>query len=104
MHDALIPWLKSVQLSRPHVTLKFAQTIDGFTAAADGTSQWISGEMARQYVHEDRAHRHALIIGTGTALTDNPSLTARFPDGSHRGHQPRRAVLGRPRRAVRGRR
>lgn len=97
--DALIPWLKSVQLGRPHVTLKFAQTIDGFTAAADGTSQWITGEMARQYVHEDRAHRDAIIIGTGTALTDNPSLTARFPDGSQREHQPRRVVIGRRRLA-----
>ena len=93
--DALIPWLKSVQLRRPHVTLKFAQTIDGFTAAADGTSQWITGEIARDYVHVDREHRDAIIIGTGTALIDNPSLTARYPDGTQREHQPRRVVIGR---------
>ncbi|HLR48303.1 MAG TPA: bifunctional diaminohydroxyphosphoribosylaminopyrimidine deaminase/5-amino-6-(5-phosphoribosylamino)uracil reductase RibD [Corynebacterium sp.] len=93
--DALIPWLKSVQLGRPHVTLKFAQTIDGFTAAADGTSQWITGAAAREYVHADREKRDAIIIGTGTALIDNPSLTARFPDGTQREHQPRRVVIGR---------
>lgn len=92
--DALIPWLKSIQLGRPHVTLKFAQTIDGFTAASDGTSQWITGELARSYVHEDREHRDAIIIGTGTALTDNPSLTARYPDGTQRENQPRRVVIG----------
>lgn len=94
-HDALVPWLKSVQMGRPHVTLKFAQTIDGFTAASDGTSQWITGEAARNYVHEDREHRDAIIIGTGTALTDNPSLTARNPDGTQRENQPRRVVIGR---------
>src|SRR5699024_100122 len=93
--DAVIPWLKSVQLGRAHVTLKFAQTIDGFTAAADGTSQCFTGEMARDYVHADREHRDAIIIGTGTALIDNPSLTARYPDGTQREHQPRRVVIGR---------
>lgn len=93
--DALIPWLLSVREQRPHVTLKFAQTLDGFTAAVDGTSQWITGTQARQWVHADRAHRDAIIIGTGTALADDPSLTARYPDGSLREHQPRRVVIGR---------
>ncbi|MGP5617373.1 bifunctional diaminohydroxyphosphoribosylaminopyrimidine deaminase/5-amino-6-(5-phosphoribosylamino)uracil reductase RibD [Corynebacterium casei] len=93
--DALLPWLKSVQLGRPHVTLKFAQTIDGFTAASDGTSQWITGDLARNHVHEDREHRDAIIVGTGTALTDNPSLTARNSDGTQRENQPRRVVIGR---------
>lgn len=92
--DVLIPWLTAASLGRPHVTLKFAQSLDGFTAAVDGTSQWITGERAREYVHEDRARRDAILIGTGTALADNPSLTARFPDGSLRETQPRRVVVG----------
>ena len=92
--DALVPWLFAVRTQRPHVTLKFAQTLDGFTAAADGTSQWITGEEARDWVHADRAHRDAIVVGTGTALADNPSLTARFSDGSLRAHQPRRVVIG----------
>ncbi len=92
--DALRPWLAAVKLGRPHVTLKFAQTLDGFTAATDGTSQWITGETARRRVHEDRQRRDALIVGTGTALADNPSLTARKPDGSLYPQQPRRVVVG----------
>lgn len=92
--DVLIPWLVAVSSQRPHVTVKFAQTLDGFTAATDGSSQWITGEAARAYAHEDRARRDAILIGTGTALADNPSLTARFPDGSLRDNQPRRVVVG----------
>ncbi|MDO5031526.1 bifunctional diaminohydroxyphosphoribosylaminopyrimidine deaminase/5-amino-6-(5-phosphoribosylamino)uracil reductase RibD [Corynebacterium sp.] len=92
--DALRPWLRAVERSRPHVTLKFAQSLDGFTAAPDGTSQWITGPEAREFVHEDRARRDAIIVGTGTALADNPSLTARYPDGSLREGQPRRVVIG----------
>ena len=91
---ALQPWLRSVRLGRPSVTLKFASTLDGFTAAADGTSKWITGEDARELVHADRAKLDAIIVGTGTAIADNPSLTARFPDGTLREHQPRRVVVG----------
>ena len=92
--DALAPWLFAVRSHRPRVALGFAQTLDGFTAAADGTSQWITGESARDWVHSDRAHRDAIVVGTGTALADNPSLTARFSDGSLREHQPRRVIIG----------
>ena len=92
---ALQPWLRSVRHNRPSVTLKFASTLDGFTAATDGTSKWITGDTARELVHEDRAKLDAIIVGTGTAIADDPSLTARFPDGSLRGHQPRRVVVGR---------
>lgn len=91
---ALQPWLRSVHHGRPSVTLKFAATLDGFTAAVDGTSKWITGEAARQLVHEDRATRDAIIVGTGTALADDPSLTARYPDGSLRENQPCRVVVG----------
>lgn len=92
---ALQPWLRSVRHNRPSVTLKFASTLDGFTAATDGTSKWITGDEARELAHEDRAKLDAIIVGTGTAIADDPSLTARFPDGSLRGHQPRRVVVGR---------
>ena len=91
--DALIPWLTSVRRNRPSVTLKFAQTLDGFTAALDGSSQWITGETARRHVHRDRTKRDAIIVGTGTAIADNPSLTAR--DGDRElPNQPRRVVIG----------
>lgn len=91
---ALQPWLRSERHGRPSVTLKFASTLDGFTAAADGTSKWITGEAARELVHEDRAKIDAILVGTGTAIADDPSLTARFPDGTLRKHQPRRVVIG----------
>ena len=91
---ALQPWLRSVYHNRPSVTLKFASTLDGFTAATDGTSKWITGDEARELTHEDRAKLDAIIVGTGTAIADDPSLTARFPDGTLRGHQPRRVVVG----------
>ena len=91
---ALQPWLRSVRHNRPSVTLKFASTLDGFTAATDGTSKWITGDEARELAHEDRAKLDAIIVGTGTAIADDPSLTARFPDGTLRGHQPRRVVVG----------
>lgn len=89
------PWLVSRRHGRAHLTLKFAGTLDGFAAATDGTSQWITGDSARARVHLDRARRDAVIVGTGTVLTDNPRLTARLPDGSLRDRQPTRVVLGR---------
>ncbi len=92
---ALEPWLAATRLGRPHVTLKFAQSLDGFTAAVDGTSQWITGEAARADVHRDRLRRDAIIIGTGTALADDPSLTARTGVDVPPERQPRRVVIGR---------
>ncbi|KQB85520.1 bifunctional diaminohydroxyphosphoribosylaminopyrimidine deaminase/5-amino-6-(5-phosphoribosylamino)uracil reductase RibD [Corynebacterium oculi] len=93
----LLPWLTAMRRQRPHVTLKFAQTLDGFTAALDGTSQWITGEEARAQVHLDRSRRDAIIIGTGTAWADRPALTARTESGENGlyPHQPRRVVIGR---------
>lgn len=93
--DALVPWLHAVQTKRPFVTLKIAQTLDGFSAAVDGTSKWITGTQARRYVHADRITRDAIIIGTGTAIADNPSLTARTDQGDLiPGAQPTRVVIG----------
>ncbi|WIM69026.1 bifunctional diaminohydroxyphosphoribosylaminopyrimidine deaminase/5-amino-6-(5-phosphoribosylamino)uracil reductase RibD [Corynebacterium breve] len=97
--EALQPWLRTLSTGRPHVTVKFAASIDGFTAAADGTSQWITGKAAREHVHKDRLRRDAIIVGTGTALADDPSLTARHAEGIPAERQPRRVVVGK--RAVR---
>ncbi|WP_342320144.1 bifunctional diaminohydroxyphosphoribosylaminopyrimidine deaminase/5-amino-6-(5-phosphoribosylamino)uracil reductase RibD [Corynebacterium mayonis] len=94
---ALQPWLTSLRHARVSVTAKFAATVDGFTAAPDGTSQWITGPTAREHVHADREKRDAIIIGTGTAISDNPSLTARNTDGTLRARQPRRVVVGKRR-------
>lgn len=63
--------------SRPRVVVKWAQTLDGRAAAADGSSQWITGPEARADVHKRRAQADAILIGTGTLYTDDPALTAR---------------------------
>ena len=90
----LTPWLTSVRLGRPWVTVKWASTLDGRAAAADGTSQWITGTAARQRVHEQRATHDAIAVGTGTVLADDPSLTARGDGGELMPHQPIPVVFG----------
>lgn len=87
-------WLTVMRLGRPHVTVKWAQSLDGRAAAADGTSKWITGPVAREDVHRRRAEADAIIVGTGTLLADDPALTARRPDGTLYDHQPLPVVLG----------
>ncbi|MCZ4520233.1 bifunctional diaminohydroxyphosphoribosylaminopyrimidine deaminase/5-amino-6-(5-phosphoribosylamino)uracil reductase RibD [Rhodococcus ruber] len=87
-------WLHKQRTGRPHVTWKYAATLDGRSAAADGTSQWITGPEARAHVHAERAKLDAIVVGTGTVLADDPRLTARRPDGSLALHQPVRVVVG----------
>ncbi|GAC57316.1 diaminohydroxyphosphoribosylaminopyrimidine deaminase/5-amino-6-(5-phosphoribosylamino)uracil reductase [Gordonia hirsuta DSM 44140 = NBRC 16056] len=87
-------WIFRQQHGRPFVTAKIAATLDGRIAAPDGTSRWITGPTAREHAHTQRAMIDAIVIGTGTALADDPSLTARRPDGSVYPHQPARVVLG----------
>ena len=87
-------WLHAVRTGRPHVTWKLAATLDGRSAAADGTSRWITGADARAEVHALRAGVDAIVVGTGTVLADDPSLTARRSDGSLRERSPLRVVVG----------
>jgi diaminohydroxyphosphoribosylaminopyrimidine deaminase/5-amino-6-(5-phosphoribosylamino)uracil reductase len=91
---ALRAWLQRQRTGRPHLTYKFAATLDGRTAAPDGSSRWITGEQARAEVHAERAKLDAIIVGTGTVLADDPWLTARLPDGSLAARQPLRVVVG----------
>ena len=87
-------WLTANRLGRPFVTLKWASSLDGRTAATDGSSQWISGIDSRADGHIRRSEVDAILVGTGTALADDPELTARTPDGGYLEHQPMRIVLG----------
>jgi len=75
--EQLAPYLHHRRTGRPWVVLKMAATLDGMTAAADGTSQWISGPSARADVHRLRAESNAILVGAGTVAGDNPSLTVR---------------------------
>jgi diaminohydroxyphosphoribosylaminopyrimidine deaminase/5-amino-6-(5-phosphoribosylamino)uracil reductase len=87
-------WLHKQRTGLPHVTWKFAGSVDGRSAAADGTSQWITSEAARADVHRRRAMADAVVVGTGTVFADDPALTARLPDGSLADRQPLRVVVG----------
>ena len=87
-------WLYKQRTGSPHVTWKFATSIDGRSAAADGSSQWITSESARADVHRRRAACDAIVVGTGTVFIDDPKLTARLPDGTLAERQPLRVVVG----------
>ncbi|MGK3948319.1 bifunctional diaminohydroxyphosphoribosylaminopyrimidine deaminase/5-amino-6-(5-phosphoribosylamino)uracil reductase RibD [Microbacterium sp. K2] len=92
-HSIIDGWLTAQRLGRPHVTVKWAQSLDGRAAASDGSSQWITGPEARADVHRRRAAADAIVVGTGTVLSDDPSLTARDGDAFHE-HQPIPVVIG----------
>jgi diaminohydroxyphosphoribosylaminopyrimidine deaminase/5-amino-6-(5-phosphoribosylamino)uracil reductase len=87
----LAPYLKHRSTGRPFVVLKLAATLDGRTAAPDGSSQWITGEAARVDAHRLRAESDAVLVGAGTVRIDDPTLTVRHV----RGRDPLRVVLGR---------
>jgi len=92
---ALAAWLTGVREQRPHVVWKVATTLDGRVAAADGTSRWITGPEARAEVHRLRAGCDAVVVGSGTALADDPQLTVRDASGRTADRQPLRVVLDR---------
>jgi diaminohydroxyphosphoribosylaminopyrimidine deaminase/5-amino-6-(5-phosphoribosylamino)uracil reductase len=73
----LAPYLHHRRTGRPYVVTKVATSLDGRVAAADGTSRWITGAAARADAHELRADSQAVVVGSGTALADLPTLTAR---------------------------
>jgi diaminohydroxyphosphoribosylaminopyrimidine deaminase/5-amino-6-(5-phosphoribosylamino)uracil reductase len=87
-------WLTAIRTGRPHVTWKYAATLDGRVAAADGTSRWISSCESRVDAHRLRTEVDAILAGTGTVLTDDPHLTARTSDGTLAARQPLRVVIG----------
>jgi diaminohydroxyphosphoribosylaminopyrimidine deaminase/5-amino-6-(5-phosphoribosylamino)uracil reductase len=88
--EQLLPYLHHRRTGRPYVVLKVAATLDGRTAAPDGSSQWITGAEARRRVHRLRAESGAVIVGSGTVRADDPALTVRDAEGPN----PRRVVLG----------
>lgn len=105
-HNLNARWFTAVTHDRPFITAKIAQSLDGCVAARDRTSQWITGSESRAHAHLTRARVDAIAVGTGTALADNPRLTARaggspqqpipvvfgatsLPEGSHLARNPR---------------
>ena len=86
----LAAYLVHRRTGRPYVTLKLAATLDGRTAAADGSSRWITGEESRVDVHRLRADHDAILVGAGTVRADDPALTVRHVEG----RDPVRVVLG----------
>jgi diaminohydroxyphosphoribosylaminopyrimidine deaminase/5-amino-6-(5-phosphoribosylamino)uracil reductase len=87
----LAPYLKHRMTGRPYVVLKLATTLDGRTAAPDGSSRWVTGEEARVDAHRLRAVSDAIVVGAGTVRADDPELTVRSVPATR---QPLRVVLG----------
>jgi diaminohydroxyphosphoribosylaminopyrimidine deaminase/5-amino-6-(5-phosphoribosylamino)uracil reductase len=88
--ELLAPYVKHRETGRPYVVLKLAASLDGRTAAPDGTSRWITGEAARSDAHRLRAESDAVLVGAGTVRADDPALTVRHVGG----RDPLRVVLG----------
>lgn len=87
--DALNPvFFRYITTGLPYVVLKYAMTADGKIASRTGASRWISGEMAREQVHQLRGRYASIMAGIGTVLADDPLLNCRMPGG----HQPLRIV------------
>jgi diaminohydroxyphosphoribosylaminopyrimidine deaminase/5-amino-6-(5-phosphoribosylamino)uracil reductase len=90
-----VGFMKRMKSGRPWVRVKLAMSLDGRTALANGASQWITGEAAREDVQHWRARSSAIMTGVGTVLADDPRLNVRLAaevPGQHR-RQPMRVVL-----------
>lgn len=95
VEDQLAPYVKHRRTGRPWVVLKLAVTLDGRTAAPDGSSRWITGAEARADGHRLRAESGAVVVGAGTLRADDPDLRVRAAGGTPApGAQPLRVVLG----------
>ena len=92
----LAPYLHHRRTGRPFVVLKLAASLDGRTAAPDGTSQWITGPEARADAHRLRAESDAVLVGAGTVRADDPT-----PHRARRAGAPRRPAARRARRGAR---
>jgi diaminohydroxyphosphoribosylaminopyrimidine deaminase/5-amino-6-(5-phosphoribosylamino)uracil reductase len=90
---SLAGYLIRQRLDRPHVTLKLATSLDGRIALPDGSSRWITGEVARAHCHVERARADAILVGGGTLRADHPRLDVRLPGLESR--SPARWVLSR---------
>lgn len=88
LNEVFLLW---IERQRPFVLLKAAMSLDGKIATAAGDSRWISGEKSRARVHLWRDECDGIMAGIGTVLADNPSLTARLPDGT--GRNPVRIIV-----------
>jgi len=87
-------WTFAAEHDRPFVTWKLATTLDGRSAAADGTSRWISSRAARRDTHRLRSECDAIMVGTGTVEVDDPQLTVRDEVDQPLPRQPLRVVVG----------
>lgn len=89
---SLAGFVSRMTRGRPFVTLKLATSLDGRIAMADGSSRWITGEIARAHSHVERARSDAILVGSGTVVADVPQLTVRLAglDVMH----PRKIMLG----------
>ncbi len=87
-------WTFAVEHGRPFVTWKFAATLDGRSAAADGTSRWVSSRAARLDTHRLRAECDVMLVGANTVAVDDPELTVRDEVDEPRPQQPLRVVMG----------
>ncbi|WP_344044522.1 bifunctional diaminohydroxyphosphoribosylaminopyrimidine deaminase/5-amino-6-(5-phosphoribosylamino)uracil reductase RibD [Nocardioides panacihumi] len=87
-------WTRATELQRPFVTWKFASTLDGRSAAADGSSRWVSSTAARRDTHRLRALADTMLVGTNTVAVDDPELTVRDERDRPVGVQPLRVVMG----------
>jgi diaminohydroxyphosphoribosylaminopyrimidine deaminase/5-amino-6-(5-phosphoribosylamino)uracil reductase len=84
-------FVKHLHTGLPFVTLKMAASLDGKVAARDGSSRWITGEEARAEVHRMRGAADAVMVGAGTVVRDDPSLTVRLPGWA--GRPPSRIIV-----------
>lgn len=90
--QSLAGFISRMNRGRPFVTLKIASSLDGQIAMADGSSRWITGDVARAHSHVERARTDAILVGAGTVRTDAPQLNVRI--AGMEAYQPRKIMLG----------